>query len=116
MSWEEFALGATKLLRVRVFRRHASVRFPPRVDFIPKLILGIPPFCVKRGYYFVCCRGNTHDTDSETRRRKKSLKRGSVRPGQRGKESHCKVSALSVSSLLCAATFMLQQLLRFVCA
>lgn len=49
MSWEEFALGATKLLRVCVFRCHASVRFPPRVDFI----LGIPPFSVKHDCFVV---------------------------------------------------------------
>lgn len=52
MSWEEFALGPTKLLRVCAFRCrcHASIRFPPRVDFI----LGIPPFSVKHdGFVFV---------------------------------------------------------------
>lgn len=62
MSWEEFAMGHQKLLRVRVFGRHASVRFPPRVDFIPKLILGIPPFSVKHGYLY---RGNTRGTGSK---------------------------------------------------
>lgn len=44
MSWEEFVLGPTKLLRVRVFRRHASVRFPPRVDFIPNSYLAFRLF------------------------------------------------------------------------
>lgn len=55
MSWEEFASGPTKLLRVRVFRRHASasVRFPPRVDFIPNSYFAFRLFSVKRSCFAV---------------------------------------------------------------
>lgn len=82
-------------------------------------------FCQTRLLLFCCCfvlffgRGNTHDSIRKKCRKKKKPETPreqsvSVRAEQ---ESHCKVSALSHTSLLCAATFvLLQLLLRFVCA
>lgn len=74
MSWEEFALGPTKLLRVRVFRRHASVRFPPRVDFIPNSYLAFRLF-VSNAIVTLFRRGNTpRHGEQKTRRGQKKCK------------------------------------------
>lgn len=83
--------------------------------FHTKLILGIPPFSVKHDYFY---RETTRDTQSKSALEAPVCGEECV-PVAAGQQSHCKVSALSDTSLLCAATFtlLLRQLLRcFVCA
>lgn len=117
MPWEEFALGPTKLLRVRVFSRHASVRSRPRVDFIPNSYLAFRRFSVKHGYFYFLSRKKSRFTKQFCFIKPKCEQK-SVCLKQRSRAVFCKVSALSHTSLLCAATFtpLLQQLLRFVSA
>lgn len=51
MSWEEFALETTKLLRVRVFSTPRLCAFSSARWFHTELILGIPPFSVKHAIF-----------------------------------------------------------------
>lgn len=112
MSWEEFALETTKLLRVRVFSTPRLCAFSSARWFHTELILGIPPFSVKHAIF---CRGNTRHSERNPAVETKAHGEECVALTA-GQGSHCEVSALSDTSLLCATTFMLQQLLRFVCA
>lgn len=77
MSWEEFALGAAKLLLACAFRRHSSARVSlwrahARVDFI----LGIPPFSVTAHTVVFYTRGSkSNEERGESRRGNKDGRR-----------------------------------------
>lgn len=119
MSWEEFAFlsGPTKTFAcARVFStpRLCSVRFPPRVDIIPSSYLAFRLFfCQTRSFFLAEERHDIFEAKATLVAGVSGEEWAAVTAVQ---ESHCEVSALSDTSLLCAATFVPQQLLRFVCA
>ena len=103
-------VGIHKTFACARSRRHASVRFPPRVNSTRKLIVGIPPFFLPpvTNTIIFCCRRWIAEASAV------GTTRGGGRcvSGGAGQGSRCEVSALSATSLLCAPTFTLQLLLR----
>lgn len=110
----EFALEPQNFCVCACFRRHASVRFPPRVRFDPN-----SHFCVP--FFPPCPPHPTHPAGQTTpfcpgialvSGRSPPAEAACSDGASAGPDGHCEVSVRSHSSLLCAPTFTLQQLLR----
>lgn len=113
-----FCRDPQKLLRVRVcFRRHASA-----LCVFLRALISYQAHTWHSAFFFLSNTLVFLKPRKDTISSKQKLPLVAGVSGEEWaavtavQESHCEVSALSDTSLLCAATFVPQQLLRFVCA